>query len=95
MRAQLNMRRGGWPGQEPAIAVAAAEVSGDLLECLEVADRRGCHFTPDQAWRLMALRRRWQVDGLNEFTDGAAGPATPNRCWEFARWLYKHGRLSG
>jgi hypothetical protein len=75
--------------------VAAAEVSGDLLECLEVASRPGCCFTPDQAWRLVALRRRWQVDGLNEFTDGAAGPATPNRCWEFARWLYKHGRLSG
>jgi hypothetical protein len=45
------------------------DLARDVVECLLVARRRGAHLTPDDAYWLARLRRRYRAGG----DDGAAG----------------------
>jgi len=81
-------------------APASAEVPGaplpeghppETIECVELAARNGCHLSPDQVWRLLALRHRVRAGGLRE-------PVPEHRAdarLRFARWLYQQGRIGG
>jgi hypothetical protein len=78
--------------------------TSEVLQCLSLAAWQGCHFTPDQVWRLLAVRHRWQAGCGGELDepcgdggdgDGDDAPAVPDARWQFAKWLYAHGRLSG
>ena len=45
------------------------DLARDVVECLLVARRRGAHLTPDDAYWLARLRRRYRAAAY----DGAAG----------------------
>ena len=69
----------------------AADEPTEAIECVELAARNGCHLSPNQVWRLLALRHRVRAGGLRE-------PVPEQRVdarLRFARWLYLQGRISG
>jgi hypothetical protein len=82
MQSTGSTLSGGWwgtPGDRAAPLPAATalprafrptpDLARDVVECLMVARRRGAHLTPDDAYWLARLRRRYRAGG----DDGAAG----------------------
>jgi hypothetical protein len=65
--------RPGGPAAPPPAAAAlprafrrTPDLARDVAECLLVARRRGAHLTPDDAYWLARLRRRYRNGGCDE-----------------------------